>query len=175
MNILDIILLIFLLWAIYSGFKDGIVVQLGGLAGLFIGIYLASRYGTTVGHWLGIDDQWVTIAGFVIIVVLVLVAIAVLSRALRGLFRFAGLSVLDKIGGILISIVKMGLILGLLLYSFDWVNQRTDWVRQDKLDKSKFYRPLIKAASMAFPYIDFVKDKLFAEGAIKWPKAQQGQ
>ena len=44
MNILDIIVLILLIWAIYNGFRDGIVVQLGGLAGLFIGIYLAFRY-----------------------------------------------------------------------------------------------------------------------------------
>lgn len=161
MNILDIILLIFLLWAIYSGFKDGIVVQLGGLAGLFIGIYLAFRYGSTVGRWLAIDDTWATVAGFAIILVLVLVGISVLGRLLRGVFRFAGLSVLDKIGGILVSVIKTGLILGILLYSFDWANQQQNWVSQDKLDKSKLYRPLINVASMAFPYIDFVKDKLF--------------
>ena len=170
MNILDIIVLILLIWAIYNGFRDGIVVQLGGLAGLFIGIYLAFRYGTTVGHWFGIDDQWATIAGFAIIVILVLVGISLIGRALRGVFRFAGLSVLDKIGGIIVSVVKIGLILGLLFYSFDWANQRTHWISQDKLAASKVYRPLIDAASLAFPYIDFVKDKLFSDDNNEQPR-----
>lgn len=171
MNILDIIALVLLLWAVYSGFRDGIVVQLGGLAGLFIGIYLAFRYGATAGRWFGIDDQWATIAGFAIIVILVLVGISLIGRALRGVFRFAGLSVLDKIGGILVSVVKVGLILGLLLYSFDWANQRTHWVSHDKLAGSKVYRPLIDVASMAFPYIDFVKDKLFSDGTGEQSRA----
>lgn len=162
MNVLDIILIIFLLWAIYRGFKDGIVVQLGGLAGLFLGIYLAFRYGTALGLWLGIGEKWATVAGFAIIVVLVLVAIAVLGRLLRGLFELAGLSVLDKAGGIIVSLVKMGLILGLILYSFDWINRQQGWVKQAKLDKSVLYRPLTEGAKLAFPYIDFVKDKLFA-------------
>lgn len=163
MNVLDIILLIFFLWAVYDGFKDGVVVQLGGLAGLFIGIYLAFRYGSALGQWLSIDDRWATIAGFAIILLLVLIAISVVGRMLRNVFRFAGLSILDKIGGILFSIVKMGLILGILLYSFDWVNQRQHWVEQKKLDESKLYKPLTDVASMAFPYIDFVKDKLFTD------------
>ena len=77
---------------------------------------------------------------------------------------------LDKIGGIIVSVVKIGLILGLLLYSFDWVNQRTHWISQDKLAASKVYRPLIDAASLAFPYIDFVKDKLFSDDNNEQPR-----
>lgn len=162
MNVLDIILIVFLLWAVYRGFRDGIVVQLGGLAGLFIGIYFAFRHGTALGRWLSIDEKWATIAGFAIILLLVVIAISVLGRLLRGVFRFAGLAILDKVGGILVSAIKVGLILGLLLYSFDWANREQKWVAQEKLDKSVLYRPLIDVAAMAFPYIDFVKDKLLA-------------
>ena len=158
--ILDIILGIFLIWAIYRGFKDGIVVQLGGLAGLFIGIYLAFRYGTTVGDWLGIDESWATIAGFAIILILVLVAIAIIGRMLRGICHFAGLAILDKLGGIIVSVLKTGLILGIILYAFDWTNQQMNWVSQKKLDESVLYRPLIDVTTLAFPYVDFVKDKL---------------
>lgn len=159
--ILDIILGIFLLWAIYRGFRDGVVVQLGGLAGLFIGIYLAFRYGTALGHWLGVEESWATVAGFAIILVLVLVAIAVIGRLLRGVCRFAGLSVLDKIGGILVSVFKTGLILGIMLYAFEATNRRMEWVPQYSLDKSVLYEPLIDVAEMAFPYVDLVREKLF--------------
>jgi membrane protein required for colicin V production len=163
MNILDIILLIFLLWAVYQGFKDGVVVQLAGLAGLFIGIYLAFRYSGTVAAWLHIDEKWATIAGFAIVLVLVFIAIAVIGRLLRGVCRFAGLAVLDKVGGIIVSVLKTGLILGLLLYGFGWLNDNQKWVKQEKLDRSVLYEPLIKVAETAFPYVDFVKDKLFSD------------
>lgn len=162
MTILDIILLLFFLLAIYRGFRDGLVVQLGGLAGLFIGIYLAFRYSSALGGWLGIDEKWATIAGFAIILVLVLVGIALIGRLLRGVCRFAGLALLDKLGGVLISILKTGLILGILLYGFKWVNDNKHWVPQESLEKSVLYKPLTDIATMAFPYIDFVKEKLFS-------------
>ena len=49
MNGFDIILGIPLLYAAYRGFREGIIVQLGGIAGLFIGVYFAFRHSSAVG------------------------------------------------------------------------------------------------------------------------------
>lgn len=164
-TIFDIIVAIPLLWAVYRGFKDGIVVQLGGIAGLLVGVYLAFRFGSAagekVGDWFGTDPATSSIVGFIVVVILVIVAVAILSRLLSKLFCAAGMSMLVKVGGVLLAVLKMALILGLLIYSFDWLNRTTHWVEEETLDSTVLYRPLLSAAEFTFPYIDFVKDKLF--------------
>lgn len=161
MNILlDIILAVPLIWALWAGFRNGIIVQAGGIAGLLAGVWLAFRYGGKVGAWLGIDPAVDTIIGFIIIVVAVVVAIAILGRLLKGVFRFAGLAVLDRFGGAVLSLFKVGLVLGLLLYAFDYLNRSQHWVEQRKLESSMLYKPLTETAKFIFPYVDLVKDKL---------------
>lgn len=149
-----------MLWAVYRGFREGIVVQLGGLAGLFIGVYLAFRFGPAVGKWLGLNPDISGIAGFVIVVIAVIVALAIIGRTLRKVLGAAGLGTFDKAGGVVLSAAKMALILGLLLYSFDSINKNAGWVTEKKLDESKLYRPLVTATTYAFPYITTIKDKL---------------
>lgn len=61
MNVFDIIVGIPLLYAAYKGFRQGTAVQLAGLAGLFVGVYLAFRYGRDFGSWLHIDPGSLTL------------------------------------------------------------------------------------------------------------------
>ena len=160
MSALDILIAVPLLWAIYRGFTDGIIVQLGGLAGLFLGVWLAFRYGERLGLWLGVEPSMAMAAGFILIVVLALIAIALLGRLLRGLCKIAGLGILDHAGGVLFGLLKMSLILGLLLSGFAKLNDREHWVSSEKLAESILYRPMLSVASYAFPYVTFVKEKL---------------
>lgn len=162
--ILDIILAIPLIWALWSGFRNGIVVQLGGIAGLLIGVWLAFRYGERLGAWLNLDPDFNYVIGFILIVVVTVLGVALISRLLRGVFRFAGVAALDRIGGAVLSLFKVGLILGLLIYAFDNLNRSRQWVEPEKLEESVLYTPLTRVADFAFPYIDMVKEKLLQEG-----------
>lgn len=164
MNVFDIILVVPLLWALYSGFRNGIFVQLGGIAGLVIGIYLAIRLGRPLGNLLGIDPSVAGVAGFIIIMVLVIIGIAVIGRLLRGVFRFAGLGVLDRIGGAALSLVKVTLIVGLLLTGFAHLNRNWEWVDEQKLESSLLYKPLTGSVKLVFPYANLVKEKLLPGG-----------
>jgi membrane protein required for colicin V production len=176
MNILDIIVTIPLIWALYKGFKDGIIVQLGGIAGLFLGAWLAFRFGGTVGGWLhgwGVSNEEVaSVVGFIIVLLVVIICIALLGRLLRGIFRFAGLVVLDRIGGTVLCVLKTGLIIGLLLYGFDTLNRNTGWVKEEVMSESALYRPLTKLAAFTFPYIDLVKEKLLDTDGQQTDKAE---
>lgn len=163
MNTLDIILLIPLVWAVWSGFRSGVVVQLGGIAGLVLGVWLAARYGVQVGAMLKIDPSVDSIVGFIIILLLTIIVIAIIGRLLRGLFRFAGLAALDHVGGAVLSVCKVGIILGLLLYGFATINRTQKWVDDKYFHKSILYKPLTGAAQMVFPFVDFVKERLLSD------------
>lgn len=160
MLIFDLVLLCILVWGFIAGLRSGIIVQLGGLAGLFLGVYFAWRFGTQVGLWLGMGENTAAIGGFFALLVAILIAVAIISRLMRGVFRLVGLGVIDKIGGAVISVVKVALVVSLLIYCFDRLNSGSKWVSEDELGRSHLYSPMLGVAHKAFPYIDAIKEIL---------------
>ena len=151
MNGFDIILGIPLLYAAYRGFREGIIVQLGGIAGLFIGVYFAFRHSSAVGQWLHTDPPIAAAVGFVVILLAVLI---------KGIFKLAGLGPIDAIGGILLGVFKMAVILSLLLYAFETVNSTTRWVENDRYTEAALYKPVRSTTALLFPYLDLMKNKI---------------
>lgn len=160
MNGFDIILGIPLLYAAYRGFREGIIVQLGGIAGLFIGVYFAFRYSSAVGGWLHVDPPIAAAAGFIVILLAVLLVMALLGHLIKGIFKLAGLGPIDAVGGILLGVLKMAIILSLLLYAFEAVNRTTQWVENDRYTEAALYKPVRGTTSALFPYLDLMKDKI---------------
>lgn len=63
-----------------------------------MGVYLAYRYSIPASRWLGSEGMTGQAAGFLLVFGLVLVALALLGRLMRGLFKFAGLGLFDQLG-----------------------------------------------------------------------------
>ena len=160
MNWIDIVLIVPLLWAVWIGYKDGIVAQLGGIAGLLLGVWLAFKYSVQVGAWLNVPGAISQIVGFLVIVLVVIITIGLLGKLLGKLFDSIGLSIINKMGGVVLAIVKMSLLLSVIIMAFDLVNKSTKWVDQSNLDNAKLYRPIEKVSSIVFPYLlNFKNDK----------------
>ena len=145
MNGFDIILGIPLLYAAYRGFREGIIVQLGGIAGLFIGVYFAFRHSSAVGQWLHTDPPIAAAVGFVVILLAVLLAMALLGHLIKG---------------ILLGVFKMAVILSLLLYAFETVNSTTRWIENDRYTEAALYKPVRSTTALLFPYLDLMKNKI---------------
>ena len=52
MNWLDIVLAIPLLWFMYKGFRNGLIIELASLAALILGIYVALHFSFYVKDYL---------------------------------------------------------------------------------------------------------------------------
>ena len=164
MNLMDWILALPLLYAAYAGFREGIAAQLGGLIGLIAGVWLAWRFGEDVGGWMGLEEPIAVAAGFLAVLVGVMIALALLGRLLRGLFRFAGLGPFDAIGGVVLGVLKMALLLSVLLLAFIPVNRAGGWISPRTLERSRLYKPVSQIAPMAFPYLQELKSRVWPEG-----------
>lgn len=156
MNILDIILLIPLIYAVYAGFKEGFVAQLGGLAAIVIGVWLAIHFSADVGKWLGINPDYATVVAFILIILAALLFIGVMGWLLGKIFNFVGLGMFNKIGGVLISMVKMVFILSVLLMAFDVLNKKTELVEQKHFDNSALYGPISSLSTYIFPSLEYI-------------------
>lgn len=161
MNALDIILLILLLSAAVSGWRKGVIVQACGIAGLVLGILFAMRFSRRIGEWLNVGASFSPVIGFILILVVSIIVLSLIGYLFRKVFHLTGFGILDHIGGLVLSVVKIGLLLSLLTGFFARINDHYRWVDPEEISGSVVYTPLRTMTNAVFPYIITVKDKLF--------------
>lgn len=159
MTVFDIVCGLLLAVGAWKGWRDGIIVQLSGILGLLVGVYLAYRYSIPASRWLGSEGMTGQAAGFLIVFGLVLVALALLGRLMRGLFKFAGLGLFDQLGGAALGIVKVALLVSVLLGAYESINLTRHWTDGGKTERSWLYRPVKEAGELAFPYLKSLKEQ----------------
>lgn len=151
MNTIDLLVLLALAVAVWSGWRRGFVVQAGSLAGLGAALWAAWRYGDTVAAWLGLDADTAAAGGFVAVLVAVLLLTGIAVRLVRGVCRFAGLGLFDTLLGVAVSLFKWLLLLGVLFSALDSLNSDYALLPQQTVDESKTYRPLRDFSQRLFP------------------------
>lgn len=154
MNFFDLLVYLVLAVAVWNGWRKGCVVQLCGLAGLVIAVWLAARFGPEVGHFLKFEGQVAAPGGFIIVLLVALCAAAIVGRAIRKLLRFAGLGFVDVVAGIAVAVVKYVLLLSVLFSAFERLNTDFHFVEPQTLEQSKTYRPVLRVAEWVFPFVE---------------------
>ena len=161
MNVFDVIVYIALAWAVFNGWRKGFLLQMLSLVAIVAAIYLAAEYGLKLGVMFGLEAATASIVGFMVIFLAALVGITVLAHLMRAVFRFAGLGIADVLLGILLSVVKVGLIVAVLFAWFDNVNSNYEWASKEVVEESRWYKPISGVVDKVTPYFEKYKDKIF--------------
>jgi len=159
MNIIDILALLFIAFFVWKGVKLGLIEAVGGIAGVFIGAFTATKYyplvaamidNLTFGH-----EVLANIIAFILI-------FALINRLLAFLFWVAGRmfnilafipflksfnSFLGGLFGVLESLIFLG---ALLVFISLWPTPDA-W--QNATSQAKIYPWLVKAGSIVQPFL----------------------
>lgn len=154
MNVFDIIVYIALAWAVFNGWRRGFLLQLLSFVSVVAGFYFAAKYGAQVGIFLGLDNSTAAIAGFLIIFLASLVVITVVGHLLRAVLRFSGLGVADVLLGILFSVAKTGLVVGIMFSWLATINKDYTWVERQTIEQSHWFTPMVHVIDTLTPYIE---------------------
>jgi membrane protein required for colicin V production len=174
MNVLDIILAILLVVGAVNGFRKGIISQLCGLAGVLLGVCLGFKFGDRLGVWLGVEIG--EIASFVIIFIGAVLLAALAGRISAAILRATGLGILNRLGGMALSLVEYVLICSLLLGLFQKVNNATGWVEPKVVEESVLVEPVMKVSEFVFPYLVELKDAIVESDSFRLnDKPQEAQ
>jgi membrane protein required for colicin V production len=161
MSIFDIIVYIALAWAVFNGWRRGFLLQLVTLVALVAGLFLAAQYGAVVGAMLGIADSTSAIAGFVVIFLLSLLAVTIVGHMLRAVLRFTGLGVMDVVLGVLFSVLKVGLVVGVMFSWFTTINNNYSLVEKQTIEESRWFTPTVEVVGRLTPFFkDIANDVL---------------
>ncbi|NLD20973.1 MAG: CvpA family protein [Bacteroidales bacterium] len=163
MGILDIIILCCFLPSLYCGVKNGFVKQVISLVVIILGIKLSIQFSEVVSQWIlervEMQPTWASILSFVVIFLAVALVFGLLGNLIEKILKVTLLGWLNKLLGIVFSLIEVALILSILLYLFNSINNLLDLVSEDVIAESKFYQPLLNLADKIFPTLESLIQK----------------
>lgn len=154
MSFLDIILGLLLLWGLWKGLKNGLLVEIASIIALIAGIYGAIHFSYYAGDYLSKNMEWderyINIAAFVITFIAIVFIVHLAGKLLTKIANFAMLGLLNKIAGGIFGVVKVAVILGALLVFFERVNDSAGMVKNETMQSSVLYEPIKEIGAFVF-------------------------
>ncbi|WP_308993659.1 CvpA family protein [Mariniflexile litorale] len=155
MNVLDIILLAFLVLGLVRGFWRGFFVEIASLVALVAGVYGAFHFSSFASEFLKEKVDWnentVNIVAFVGTLMLIVFAIALAGKALTKIADFAALGLFNKLLGAFFGGLKITVILSAVLIVFEKMNATILYTTEADKESSVLYQPIKSIIPLIFP------------------------
>jgi membrane protein required for colicin V production len=132
----DWVILIVILASTIEAARSGFFCEVFGIAGLVFGYVLAAWQYHRLSDWFGtfLKSPWLAdIVGFLIIFMAVLVVAGLAGRIARWAMKESGLSLLDRIFGGTIGLLKGSLIVAVVLMSMAAFTPTSKWLESSRL------------------------------------------
>ena len=165
MSILDIFIIIPIVWAGYQGFRKGFVLEVTKLLALAVGIYGAIKFSEPMHIWLmentEWDEQWLPAIAFGLVFVILIVAVYFFGRMVDSMIKAVQLGIVNRLAGLALGVLKMGLILSGLLMLIQSVDKGEMLLTRDRKESSLTYEPALKFGSTVIPAVQ--ESKLYQQ------------
>ncbi|MBU1036445.1 CvpA family protein [Patescibacteria group bacterium] len=165
MSILDIIILVILAGFVWKGVRLGLIEGVGGIIGLFVGVYFASVYYDEVGEFfegfLFGSETLAAILGFLLIFILVNRLIAFVFWIINKVFNIIAiipfLKTFNRLLGGIFGLIEGLILIGIILYVLGFFPLTGGLA--GSVEKSKFAGILGVVGKISKPFIpeDFSK------------------
>ena len=137
--IIDLILGIIILIAIFKGYQRGLIIGLFSLVSVIIGLAAAMKLSTVVAGYIGeavnVSDEWLPVISFAIVFIVVVLLIRLGANAIERTVEVVMLGWLNKLGGIIFYVAIYTVVFSVLLFYAEQVNL----VRPETIEKSISY------------------------------------
>lgn len=163
MNTIDLVFAVVLLWSAYRGFSKGFIVQLATLAALLLGILGAVMFSDYTSSLIikkfEVSGNYLPIISFAVTFIAIVIAVHLLAKMLNKLIDAIALGVVNRLLGVLFSVLKIAFIVSIILVLVNKVDNKYNFIPNETKEKSLLYMPLSNFAPMIFPYLNFEKMK----------------
>lgn len=157
MNVLDIILIIPLLFAIYRGFRKGLVYMAASLLALILGIIGAIKFRSAVGilldSWFTISPDHLNVIAFAVTFLLIVLIVHSAAFLVDKLIKAVALNFVNRMLGVVFGLIVTSFILSMLLWPLNTVNEQREIIKKDHIEGSLLWKPLSAIAPTLFPYL----------------------
>jgi len=155
MGIIDIVIICCFLPSLYFGAKNGFIKQVISLIIIVLGIKLSISLSPGAAQWLQsrveLQPVWISVISFAVVFIAVALVGALVGKLLGLVIKVTMLGWLDRLLGIVFSLLKVAVVLSLLAYFLNSANELLEFISEDDLADSNFFKPLLDFADKVFP------------------------
>lgn len=171
MNFLDILFSVAFVYAAWTGFKKGLIISLFTFLALFIGLYAGihfSDYGAKILRFdLGMESEYVPLISFIVVFLAVGAMVYFGGKALEKVIKVIQLNALNKLLGIVFSVLRTTFFLGSFILIIEGFDERNDFIPEETKEGSLLYYPIKSAVLICIPAFEesmlFVKNSMHSE------------
>ncbi|HBH09665.1 MAG TPA: hypothetical protein DDX40_09745 [Rikenellaceae bacterium] len=157
MNIIDIIILLCCVPAIFRGLSKGFIAQAAALVALVLGAWMSFHFSNVVVGWLepvmDVSPTVLQAIAFTLILLAVFLALTLAGKMLEGIVKIVMLGWLNKLLGVVFALMKVILAIGLFILLFDSVTTALGINCSKTISGSVLYTPIKDFADAFFPYM----------------------
>jgi membrane protein required for colicin V production len=118
--LIDILVGIVLLLAIWKGYRNGLIVGIFSLFALFIGIAAALKLSVVVAKHIGeatkISEKWLPFISFLLVFIVVVLLVRLVAKIIEASVKMALLGWANRLGGVICYVVLYMIILSIVLF-----------------------------------------------------------
>lgn len=157
MNTIDLIFALILSYGLIKGMMKGFIVEIASLLALILGTYGAMHFShfaaQLISQYVSWEEQYLNLAAFALTFIGIVWAISLLGNLLTRVVKFVMLGWLNRILGGVFGVLKFGLILTVIIYFFDLVNNQFEWVASNTLEESFLYSTMSALGPDLYPLL----------------------
>lgn len=158
MAIIDIILLVCFIPAIVQGLTKGFIKQVAGIVAIVAGAWAAYSFSNLLSEWMASaitvsNPKVLTVVSYIVIALIVILILAILGEAITKALQAISLGPANRLLGLIFSIMKTALLLGLIILLFEYLNGFLHLADKDTLQNTVLYDSLKRIACKLFPFI----------------------
>jgi len=170
MNYIDILLCIPLVWGLYKGFTKGLIIEAATLVAFSLGVWGGITFSDFIAQKIKESFEWnspyLPIISFAFTFLIIIAFVFLVAKMIQKMVEGVALSAVNKIGGAVFGALKFALMMSVVIFMIDAVEESYPMVSFKTKEESLLYRPVGKIAPTLIPALD--KSKV----AAMMPKAE---
>jgi len=157
MNILDIIFLVPLLFALYRGFKKGLIHMVASLLALVLGILGAIKlrpvFASLMDSLFNVAPEHMNVIAFAVAFVVIVLVVHIAAFLVDKLIKAVALSFVNRVLGMAFGLLVTAFVISMILWPVNQVNASRQIIKPERIEGSLLYKPLSGFAPAVFPYL----------------------
>lgn len=139
---LDLFIVILLAWAIFSGWRAGLLKELISTTGFVVGLFIAATFYSTLGSYLAVNgsetNMFTSIVAFLLLWIIVPIALGLAANLLTKALKGMKLGLPNSLLGASVSVAKFLLLLSCVFNAMTALGI----MNEERTAESKLYRPV---------------------------------
>ena len=158
MNILDILIGIPLIYAIYKGFTKGFIYEVATLIALILGVYGAIHFSDftaeVIQDTFDYESQYMEYISFIVTFIVIVIGVNLIGRVIDKVVEAVALGFVNRLLGLAFGLLKGILILSIVVHLLNYVNDKFNFISQEKKKESLLYEPMTDISDKIFDFFD---------------------